>query len=261
MFIIFTNQINEDQNYFKIKWPGWEGSRGVWKGEPDLISGEGKGLKPWDWGQQKEFKQATSGNRRLGDPHPQLETWEVTDSQDSKGGTLDEIPESRERELIEPTSSRKTEHQARDWIPILQLHLWPIIVPIWKNYRDGKGWKPEEKKVQKQAQSGIQLKGRTQGLTLLLRLWSTHQKGSIMTAPWKTQKAAESDAYICIQPMDRSSWSLLLNRGGWKKLRRRAVPQKDQQLQLIWTPAISQTLDHQTVQHTPADMRPPKHIQ
>jgi hypothetical protein len=29
---------------------------------------------------------------------------------------------------------------------------------------------PEEKKVQKQAQSGIQLKGRSQGLTLLLRL-------------------------------------------------------------------------------------------
>ena len=36
------------------------------------------------------------------------ETWEVRDSQDSKGGILDEMPDSRERELIEPTSSRKT---------------------------------------------------------------------------------------------------------------------------------------------------------
>jgi hypothetical protein len=33
----------------------------------------------------------------------------VRGSQDSKGGTLDEMPDSRERELIEPTSSRKTE--------------------------------------------------------------------------------------------------------------------------------------------------------
>ena len=36
------------------------------------------------------------------------ETWEVRDSQDSKGRTLDEMPDRRERELIEPTSSRKT---------------------------------------------------------------------------------------------------------------------------------------------------------
>ena len=42
------------------------------------------------------------------------ETWEVRDSQDSKGGTLDEMPNSRERELIEPTSSRKTGHQMRE---------------------------------------------------------------------------------------------------------------------------------------------------
>jgi hypothetical protein len=46
------------------------------------------------------------------------ETWEVRDSQDSKGGTLDEIPDSRERELIEPTSSRKTGHQVRDGVAI-----------------------------------------------------------------------------------------------------------------------------------------------
>ena len=35
----------------------------------------------------------------------------MKDSQDSKGGTLDEMPNSGERELVEPTSSRKTEHQ------------------------------------------------------------------------------------------------------------------------------------------------------
>ncbi|KRX35731.1 hypothetical protein T06_2932 [Trichinella sp. T6] len=37
------------------------------------------------------------------------------------------MPDSRERELVEPTSSRKTGHQ---------------------NYRDGNGEEPEEKKVQ-----------------------------------------------------------------------------------------------------------------
>ena len=35
----------------------------------------------------------------------------MRDSQDSKGGTLDEMPNSGERELIESTSSRKTGHQ------------------------------------------------------------------------------------------------------------------------------------------------------
>ena len=60
--------------------------------------------------------------------------------------------------------------------------------------------KPEEKKVQQQAQSGVQLKGRSQGLTLLLRLWSTHKKRSIITALQRPNKQQEeSDADICTQ--------------------------------------------------------------
>jgi hypothetical protein len=38
----------------------------------------------------------------------------VRDSQDSKGDTIDEMPDSRESELIEPTNSRKTGHQMRE---------------------------------------------------------------------------------------------------------------------------------------------------
>ena len=50
---------------------------------------------------------------------------------------------------------------------------------------------PEEKKVQRQAQSGIQLKERHQDLALLLRLWRAHKKGmTIMNALQKTQQAA-----------------------------------------------------------------------
>jgi hypothetical protein len=44
---------------------------------------------------------------------------------------------------------------------------------------------------EEQAQSGIHLKGRSQGLTLLLRLWNTHKKGSTMTALQKMQLTAE----------------------------------------------------------------------
>ena len=68
-----------------------------------------------------------NGNRQLQEVGGTLqnapETWEVRDSQDSKGGTLDEMPDSRERELIEPTSSRKTGHQVRDGVAIPQSKL------------------------------------------------------------------------------------------------------------------------------------------
>jgi hypothetical protein len=55
---------------------------------------------------------------------------------------------------------------------------------------------PEEKKFKQLVQSGIQLKRRSQGLTVLLRLWSTHKKGPIIITFQKTQQAAESDADI-----------------------------------------------------------------
>jgi hypothetical protein len=51
------------------------------------------------------------------------ETWEVKYSLDPKGGTLDEMPNNREREIIEPTSSRKTEHQVREGVAIPQSKL------------------------------------------------------------------------------------------------------------------------------------------
>jgi hypothetical protein len=44
------------------------------------------------------------------------------------------------------------------------------------NYRDVNGEEPEEKKVKLQVQSGIQLKGKSQVLTLLLRLWRLRKK-------------------------------------------------------------------------------------
>jgi hypothetical protein len=63
--------------------------------------------------------------------------------------------------------------------------LLPIIVPVGNNFRDKNGEELEEKEVQQQAQSGIQLKGRSQGLILLLRLCSAHKKGPIDDCPLK----------------------------------------------------------------------------
>jgi hypothetical protein len=42
-------------------------------------------------------------------------TWKVRDTQSSKRGTLDEMPSNRERELVELTSCRSTEHQVERW--------------------------------------------------------------------------------------------------------------------------------------------------
>ena len=39
----------------------------------------------------------------------------MRDFQDSKGGTLDEMPYTGERALVESTSSRKTGHQVEGW--------------------------------------------------------------------------------------------------------------------------------------------------
>jgi hypothetical protein len=68
------------------------------------------------------------------------------------------MPYSRERELLQPTSSRKIGgHEVRDSVAIPQSHLWPIIVSVWKNYSDGNGEHPKEKNVHQQDQSGIQV--------------------------------------------------------------------------------------------------------
>ena len=48
------------------------------------------------------------------------ETWEVRDSQDLKGGTLDEMPYRVERELIESTFSRRQGIKWRDGVAIPQ---------------------------------------------------------------------------------------------------------------------------------------------
>jgi hypothetical protein len=84
------------------------------KVEAPRASGKSGNRQPQEIGENR--KSLTSQNAP--------ETWEVRDSKDSKGRTLDEMPESRERELIEPTSSRKTEHQVKNGVAMSQSQLF-----------------------------------------------------------------------------------------------------------------------------------------
>ena len=73
---------------------------------------KGTGLKPQ--GQQKEWKQATTGGRGLGEPSSMcLRPGRLRDTQDSKRETWDKVLYSGEGELVESTSCGKTEHQVK----------------------------------------------------------------------------------------------------------------------------------------------------
>jgi hypothetical protein len=122
------------------------------------------------------------------------------------------MPYIGERELVKSTSSRKTRHNVRDGVAIPQSKLWPIIFPVWKNCKDVNGEEPEGKKVQKHAQSKIQLKGKSQGLTLLLGYGVLKKSHDLPWLPSERPKKQlkESDADTCTQPMDRNCWALWL---------------------------------------------------
>jgi hypothetical protein len=100
------SEVGREGRNWERKWMGWGEVKGG--GKPDLLVGEGKGLKPE--GQQKEWKQATLENKRLREPPECTRDLVVERLPGLKGGTFDKMPDSREMELIAPTSSRKTGH-------------------------------------------------------------------------------------------------------------------------------------------------------
>ena len=78
-------------------------------------------IRYWEWdcteapeGQQKDWKQAALAGRRLEDPLECTRNLGGERHSVLKKGTLDEMPDSRERDLVVPTSSRKTGHQVRN---------------------------------------------------------------------------------------------------------------------------------------------------
>jgi len=97
---------------------------------------DGDGSERWTWSSIRWGKgtEALSASQKNRSKQPQEvggwrilqnvpETWEVRDSQDSKRGTIDEMPYSGKRKLIKPISSRKTVHQVRDRVAITQSKL------------------------------------------------------------------------------------------------------------------------------------------
>jgi hypothetical protein len=110
----------EESNY---KWgrregPGRKNGLAWWGGGGGMSEERETWSSMW-WGKRTEALRVSRRNvsrqpqeiGSWGTPQNVPETWEVRDSQDSEGGTLDETPNSRKRELIVPTSSRKTGHQ------------------------------------------------------------------------------------------------------------------------------------------------------
>jgi hypothetical protein len=92
----------------------------------------------------------------------------VRDSLDSKGGTLGEMSYREERELVKPTSSRKTGQQQEVWgCNSTVKHSDPELF-----LSERTAGTKTEKSLRKGSPGtfGIQLKGRSQDLTLLLML-------------------------------------------------------------------------------------------
>ena len=77
------------------------------------------------------------------------ETWEVRDPKDSKGGTLEEMPYSGERELVESSSSGGTGHQVERWgcHPTVKSSN-PELFLSERTARKKHGEKPKEKEIQ-----------------------------------------------------------------------------------------------------------------
>ena len=77
------------------------------------------------------------------------ETWEVRDPKDSKGGTLEEMPYSGERELVESSSSGGTGHQVErlSYHPTVKSSN-PELFLSERTARKNHGEKPKGKEIQ-----------------------------------------------------------------------------------------------------------------
>ena len=151
-------------------------------------------------------------------------------------------------------------HQVKERTAIPQSKLWPIIVSFWKTCRVEKGEGPEEKKIQWQAQFGIQLKERSQGLTLLLRLWRTHKKDEstpdVPTSSWKSQMRIFAPNQGT-ETADPCCWI----REWLEEAEKEGVPIGGPAVSINMDPGDLSTIGPPTRQHTTADIRTSTYIQ
>jgi hypothetical protein len=162
-----------------------------WGGEQDWSS-EGK---------QKEWKQATLGGRRWGDPLECTRDLRCERSSGLKGKDLRWSVLYWERELVESTSNRKTGHQVEGW----DCH------PTVKNsdpelfLSEGTAGSKLEKSLRKRRSSdkpklGSSSREDPQNLTLLLMVWCAYKQRPIMTVLWNAQQAAERERCRYLYP-------------------------------------------------------------
>jgi hypothetical protein len=85
-------------------------------GEHDVLLGRGKGLKIL--GPAERMKTGKLEKSEVGGTYQNVPPiWEMRYSQVSELGTIDEIPYSVGRKIIEPISYRNSAHQVKDGLP------------------------------------------------------------------------------------------------------------------------------------------------
>jgi hypothetical protein len=155
------------------------------------------------------------------------------------------MPYSSEREIIEPIFSRKMT-SSEGW------GCHPTVTSLTHNcfcLKELQGWKWRGP-WGKEGPAVVPKWDLAQGLVprpITITEAMVHlQKGTYHYCPLKEPTSCWKSQIQIVVP---NQWTEAADlccwiRGDWKKLRKRAILQVDQHSQLIWTPEISQTLDH-----------------
>jgi hypothetical protein len=141
----------------------------------------------------------------------------VRESQDSKGGTLDEMPYSGKRELVESTSNRKT-RATSGGIGLLS-HSQNSDPEVFLSKR-AQGTKMKKRLRERRFSDRPNLGFISRGArpdTITDAMGAYRQKPSVV-AHREVQQTAKTDADTYIQTNELKSGK------GWKKLRRRVIP-------------------------------------